>query len=359
MAEKENFIEAGGQSVPLDMDAIMKILFRLSDKLTIRMINSLFNKHIPLDAKVIAENVEIHRFSQTDPTVEEIRADMILNIDGKRYHLEFQSVNDKTIPVRMFEYGFIIAIQEVKSYITHIRNGIKLNYPKQYVIFVEQNDNIPENELTMKVVLWDGDEKEYKVPIMRYWQETPDSLEAKHLEPLLPLQVFKIRKSLRSIAESNKPEAEKEKLTEEKLREVIQIYTEVTEKIRDMTEKEGRLTIYHAEQMLMALQHLSEYLYSRYKSYSKIESEAIKMTESKWNISRILREGEQKGEQKGELKGELKSRKETAHDMFIGGENIVKIKKYSKLPDEDLADILRSLPKDIQNKYESVYNANA
>jgi len=174
----------------------------------------LFGKNIPLDAKVIPENVEIHRFSQTKQTAEEIRADMILNINGERYHIEFVTVNNRIMAARMFEYG------------------IHLDYPKQYVIFIEQNDNIPERELTMKVTLWDGDVKEYKVPLMRYWQETADSLEAKHLEPLLPLQVFKLRKSLESIARSNKPEAEKEKLTAEKLREVIQIYEEITGKIR-------------------------------------------------------------------------------------------------------------------------------
>jgi len=339
MEEKEK-----QQDIPLNMDGIVKILFRLSDKMTIRMINSLFGKKIPLDAKVITESGELHRFSQADPTVEEIRADMIVNINGERYHIEFETVNNKLMPVRVFEYGFMIAIRELKSYVTHIKNGIQLNYPKQYVIFVEQNDAIPERELTMKVILWDGDEKEYKVPIMRYWLETPESLEAKGLEPLLPLQVFKIRKGLIEIARSRKTEVEKEKLTEEKLREIISIYTEVTEKIRNWTENDEFLTEYHAEQMLLAVQHLSEYLYSGYKKYAEIESEAIKMTESKWIVSKWLREGE------------LNSRKETAHEMFVDGKNILEIKKYSKLQDDDLADILRGLPTDIQRKYDLLPN---
>jgi hypothetical protein len=334
------------------MDGIMKMLFRLSDKLTIGMINSLFGKDIPLDAKVTSESVEIHRFSQTEPAVDEIRSDMLLNINGERFHAEFQTVNDPTISVRMFEYGFTIAIQEIKSYLTHTKDGIKLNYPKQYIIFVEQDDKIPERELTMKVILWDGDEKEYTVPLMKYWQETPDSLEAKHLEPLLPLQVFKLRKSLAAIARSKKPESEKEKLMEAKLREMIKIYTEVTEKIRDLTEKEGRLTTYHAEQMLMALQHLSEYLYSRYKGYTEIEREAIQVSESVWSFDKWRNEGEQMGLRKGELKGH----KETAHEMFVDGENIVKIRKYSKLPDKDLAEVLRELPKEIQSKYNLMNN---
>ena len=339
MAEKEKH-----QDIPLNMDGIVKILFRLSDKLTIRMINSLFGKDIPLDAKVITESGELHRFSQADPTVEEIRADMIVNVNGERYHIEFETVNNKLMPVRVFEYGFMIAIREIKSYVTHIKDGIQLNYPKQYVIFVEQNDAIPEHELTMRVVLWDGEEKEYRVPIMRYWLETPESLETKELESLLPLQVFKLRKCLFDIARSRKPEAEKEALTEAKLRELIQIYEKLTDKIRGWTEQDGLLTAYQAEQMFLAVQHLSEYLYSSYKSYANIEREALKMSESRWAFSKWLREGE------------LNRGKETAHEMFVDGENIMKIRKYSKLRDDDLADILRNLPTDIQRKYDLLPN---
>jgi hypothetical protein len=68
---------------------------------------------------------------------------------------------------------------------------------------------------------------------------------------------------IKEIAKSKKPEAEKERLTTEKLRELIQIYTDITEKIHNMTEKGERMTAYGAKQMLMALQHLSEYLYSK------------------------------------------------------------------------------------------------
>ena len=113
-----------------------------------------------------------------------------------------------------------------------------------------------------------------------------------------------------------------------------------------MTENDGWLTVYHAEQMLLALQHLSEYLYSSYKGYREIEREAIKVNESKWLISKVLREGEQIGE--------LKGKKEMAQEMFIDGENIIKIRKYSKLPDKDLADVLRELPKEIQTKYNAI-----
>jgi len=329
------------KSIPLNMDEIMKILFNLSDELTIRMINSLFDKKIPLDAKVILENTEKLRFSHTKQQVEKIYADMIININGERFHIEFQTINSDIILPRMFEYGFIISIQEAKSVLVHTADGVKMNYPKQYVIFVEQDDMIPEHELTMQVTLWDGDVKEYRVPLMRYWQETADSLEAKSLEPLLPLQIFKIRRDLERISKSKKPE--KKKLTEEKLREVVGIYKTITEKVCDLTETKGILTIYHAEQMLNALQHLSAYLYDGYNNYSEIESEAISVSKSAWGFDELRHEGR--------IEGELKNRKETAHVMFIDGEKIEKIRKYSKLSDEDLAGVLMTLPKTVQNNY--------
>ena len=351
MCKKESGKEtkqAQQQDIPLNLDEILKVLFRLSDKLTVRMINSLFGKSIPLDAKVTTENVELHRFSQTGPEMEELRADMIVSVNGERYHIEFQVLNEKMMPARMFEYGFVIAIQEIKSYIKDIKDGIQLNYPKQYVIFIEQNDAIPKHEISMRVRLWDGDEKEYKVPVMRYWLETPESLEAKELEPLLPLQVFKLRKILSDIARSRKPESEKEALTEAKLRELIQIYEKLTDKIREWTEQDGLLTAYQAEQMFLALQHLSEYLYNEYKGYTNIEREALKMSESRWAFSKWLRQGEEIGVEK--------QGRETAYEMFLDGENIIKIKKYSKLPDEKLAEVLADLPAEIQSKYSILTN---
>jgi hypothetical protein len=213
-----------------------------------------------------------------------------------------------------------------------------MTYPKQYVIFVEQNENIPD-ELKMKVTLWDGDKKQFTVPLMKYWEETADTLEQKHLEPLLPLQVFKIRKDLDSIARSKKSDEEKERLTKEKLREVVGIYKEVAEKIRDLTNQNERLTLYHAKQMLEALNHFSAYLYYNYKGYNEIEQEAVNVTKDIFGFGKLLNEGE------------VKRAKETAYEMFKDGENIIKIKKYSKLSDDELAGVLITLPKSIQKSY--------
>jgi hypothetical protein len=209
MGEKKGTTGTAGKGIPLKMDEIIKMLFLLSDTLTVSMINSLFGKDIPLDAKVIVENREIHRFNDLDQSIDGLMVDMLLNIDGERFHVEFSTKNDGLMPIRMFEYGFVISIQEVKSLVRQARDGIVLAYPKQFVIFVEEDAAVPERELTMKVTLWDGDVKEFRVPLLRYWEETVDSLGEKQLEPLLPLQVFNIRKSLEKIAKSGMADAEK------------------------------------------------------------------------------------------------------------------------------------------------------
>ena len=298
------------KKVPLNMDEILKMMFKLSDRQTIGMINSLFGKDIPLDAKVTYEGNDLYRFNQEDSSVETLRTDMILNINGMRFHLEFQTISEKTMIIRMFEYGFELSIKEIWSNITNLKDGIKLTFPQQFVIFVEQDDAIPENELKMKVVLWNGEETEFRVPIMRYWEETVDSLEAKHLVPLIPLQVFKLRKSLMTITKSKKSKAEKERLTEEKLKEVIKIYTEVTEKIRDLVDNKEELTTYDAEQILKAVQHLSKYLYNNYKSYTKIEKEAVRMSETVWSFDKWRNEGRKEGLKEGLKEGKIEGKKE-------------------------------------------------
>ena len=56
--------------------------------------------------------------------------------------------------------------------------------------------------------------------------------------------------------------------------------------------------------------------------------------------------------------GKAEGIKTITQEMFLDGENVEKIKKYSKLPDKDLIDVLRNLPQEIQTKYSSLGNLN-
>jgi predicted transposase/invertase (TIGR01784 family) len=63
-----------------------------------------------------------------------------------------------------------------------------------------------------------------------------------------------------------------------------------------------------------------------------------------------IADAEERGE-KRERKRSEQEKLETAYEMFADGENITKIRKYSRLPDEELAKILGKLPEEIRIKY--------
>jgi len=128
---------------------------------------------------------------------------------------------------------------------------------------------------------------------------------------------------------------------------MVTVYTEITEKVRDLTEEKELFTLDNAEQMFKALHHLSAYLYSRYEGYNEIESEAINVSETLWSFEKRRIEGRIEGRQEGRIEGN----KVTAFEMFQDGENIEKIRKYSTLPDKILAEVLGTLPKKIQKNY--------
>jgi len=153
------------------------------------------------------------------------------------------------------------------------------------------------------------------------------------------MQVFKIRKSLEAITKLKKTKAEKAKLIEEKLREVIKIYKEVTEKIRNMVENEGQLTTLNAEAILDALQHLTEYLYSKYESYTKIEKEAIEVAESAWSFDKWRKEGRKEGK----IEGRKESQTKIAQKFLKMGLTVEQVVQGTELSEEEVMEIKKRL----------------
>ena len=147
--------------------------------------------------------------------------------------------------------------------------------------------------------------------------------------------MFKIRKSLEAITKLKKTKAEKAKLIEEKLREIIKIYKEVTEKIRNMVENEGQLTTLNAEAILDALQHLTEYLYNKYESYTKIEKEAIQVAESVWSFDKWRKEGK--------IEGRKESQTKIAQKFLKMGLTVEQVIQGTELSEEEVMEIKKRL----------------
>jgi hypothetical protein len=167
----------------IKLDQIMKVLFNLSNKVIIDLMNALFNENFKYD------EVEIEHsnsgFIKDD--YERIIGDMFITIRENehiyRYHIEFQTLNDQSMVIRMFRYGFEKAVETADN---SIKDDIKLEFPKQLVIFLEENENIKDS-LSFEMELPDKNSVKYTVPD---WKYSAQDLKDKRMYALLPYKIL-------------------------------------------------------------------------------------------------------------------------------------------------------------------------
>ncbi|MDI6602301.1 MAG: hypothetical protein QME46_11100 [Thermoanaerobacteraceae bacterium] len=331
-------------SEKLKLDQIMKVLFKLSKKVTINLLNALF------DEKFVSNEVTIEYGNSEfiDDDYERIIGDLFINVYTKdhvyRYHIEFQTLNDASMVIRMFRYGFEKA-KEISD--ASEDKEIRLAFPKQLVIFLEENENISDH-LSMTLVLPDGQELKYTVPVMQYWKYTPIDLESQKMYALLPLQVFKSRKKITSIYESNRPEEEKAQLINEEFNKLIDTTNTVLNIVKKLHD-EKEIPIKDFGRILDVLVNVTSYLYSKYGEYRKIDEEVTIMIKTLYDPA-IKEEGIKEGIKEGIRKGRIgkaqenilnaiKAKFDTVPDDFKN--KILKIDDEAKL-DEVLIEVVKS-----------------
>ena len=279
------------------LDEVLKSLFNVSKKVLIGMMNSLFHEDYDIDStEVTFENNE---FVTDDYDI--IRGDLFLKIsnDNKpyHYHIELQTKNDKTMVIRMFEYGFKKAKELSKC------GGDKnteddetvIYIPKQLVMFIEENKNI-KDELKMKLVFPDDQIINYKVPVIKCWEYDDKRFIEEKMYPLLPLQIFKLRYKMESI--NRRTNGDKNKLKEEILnaKELAQVVANESKSLYDEEKIDGE----DLHKILLAVSNLFEYLNTRYGDDKELNKEVLKMTETLYNPE-VEKVGIKKGIEKGKI----------------------------------------------------------
>jgi hypothetical protein len=280
-------VEANEQRVKLD--EILKSLFAVSKKVLVTMMNSLFHENLDVNTtEVTFENTEF-----VSGEYDIIRGDLFLKISKNEkpyhYHIEVQTLNDATMVIRLFEYGFKKA-KELAKY--EGQDETILYIPKQLVIFIEQNKNI-KDELKMKLIFPDGQEVKYIVPVMKYWEYNDKKLIEEKMYPLLPLQVFKLRYKMESLRKKQKCDdsALKEALLEAK--QVAEAIAKEAKHLYDCKEINGD----DLHRILLAIANLFEYLNRRYGGNKDLEEEVTKMTKTLYDPE-VERKGIEKGIEK-------------------------------------------------------------
>ena len=275
------------------LDQILKLLFSTSDRVLLSMLNSIFDENLLLDkVKIRKSNNEFISYS-----LEDIHGDIFFEIEDLgveksiNFHIEFQTKNDNSMVIRMFEYGFKKSLESIES----DDFGVVMTFPKQRVIFIEENSCIKDS-LEAIIILPDGNEFKYTVPIMKYWEYNDEMLIKNKMYPLIPLQIFLLRKEIAKAKRSN--DINKIKYFSNEILDLSwKIGSESTELLnKDVIEFEDY------EKMLIAIKSLVEYFKDNYIDDETLIEEATRMIKTLYDPE-VARKAMEKGIEKGIEKG--------------------------------------------------------
>lgn len=320
------------------LDEILKSLFNVSKKVLIQMMNSLFKEDFEIDMTEIS--FENNEFVSDEYDI--IRGDLFLKLLKEKkpyhYHIEFQTKNDTTMVLRMFEYGF----RKAKELSRHEdTEEITIYIPKQLVIFIEENKNIKDN-LKMKLIFPNNKEVDYVVPVMKYWEYNDKSIIQEKMYPLLPLQVFKLRHKMESI----KKKGENNKL---ELYETLLEAKNAAETIA----KEGRCLYHEGEidgedlhRILLAIANLFEYLNTKYGDDEKLEKEVFAMTKTLYDPiveEKALIKGKQQGLQEGIKEGIKEGKYMVAKKLLMKGQDLETVVDITDLSRAEVEKLIKEI----------------
>ena len=313
------------------LDEVLKFLFSTSNKVLVKLLNGIFNEKFDVDE--VELTVSNNEFVEDDLGI--LRGDMFFDILNKNhnkasYHIEFQTKNDNTMVIRMFEYGFKKGKEQLKNS-KKFKEEIKTIYfPKQKVIFFEENKRI-KNQLNLKIIFPDEQEIIYTVDVIKYWEYTDKDLKEKKMYPLMPLQLFNLRKELEKA--HNKNDLNKIKELSKKAKNLAGKLAKESAKLFEEDEILGE----DFHKMLLAIQNLIEYLNRNYMKDENIENEVNKMTKTLYDP-----EVEKRGIEKGIKQGIEQGIKSAIEKMLLKG-----------MKETDVANILEtdiSLVKEVLKK---------
>ncbi len=236
-----------------DYDNVFKTMKYKHKRLFISVINDIFKKNYPMDAKV--EVLPSEGYLSEDGTadgsrkIEEQVSDFVIRIGGEVYLLECQSYDDGSMAVRIAEYAFIAARQSASWDV----GRAVIPMPRFSVIYVKRTDRTPE---TTKITFAfpDGQTVDYESENVILEKLTKEYIVEKKLFPYIPFYIARYEKDI--VLEKNIDHAAEDlayfrdemlrlygegELTAEELIDLAGFVNTIITHIADGNKNEGRL----------------------------------------------------------------------------------------------------------------------
>lgn len=172
-----------------------------------------------------------------------------------------------------------------------------------------KDENI-ENQLKLKIVFPDEQKIIYTIDVIKYWEYTNEELKEKKMFPLMPLQLFNLRKELEKA--HNKNDLKKIKELSKKAKNLAEKLAKESAKLFEEYEILGE----DFHKMLLAIQNLIEYLNRNYMKDENIKNEVNKMTKTLYDPE---------VEKRGREEGRQEVIEEVIEKLLLSGMDIEKI----------------------------------
>jgi hypothetical protein len=227
--EENNSYERKKRKSRLQMDKILKRLFTLKNTIPIiDFLNAAYNDNISYEAKLYYGDKEINNFDKKSSRYISFYADMYIKVIDREkiyeYEIEFQTVYENSMAIRMFRYGFERAVK-LADYNSIKEGKIKIKLPEPYLIVLEEDKTIPD-DIYLEIEIPKQNEVTYRCKVLKYFDYNIDTLLKENMYLLLPLQIFRLRKKMYQISSSSLP-------IEKKKTKMIDVYNQLKIVIED------------------------------------------------------------------------------------------------------------------------------
>lgn len=197
---------SGSEGEDFPWDEMLKRQIQLYPEMLLPLIKEIFRKEYPIGTNIkmlSTEYVVSKVYEHREKRIESVRSDLLIQVGSKDiYHMECQMKQGGDIAIRMLEYDMNIALVHGLEWveIAKASNTYKhrLKFPKSAILYLDNTKNTPDAESCV-IVFPDETEYEYRIPILKIQDYTPEMIEEKNLNILLPFLPIRFKRKFESI----------------------------------------------------------------------------------------------------------------------------------------------------------------
>ena len=197
-------------------DDVFRTICQKMPYLLIPLINEVFGTTYSEDEDI--EQLRNERFEKNG----EIITDALLKIQQHTYHIECQSNDYSKMVIRMAEYDFSIALENV----IECNDGtFKMNFPESCVIYLRKSESKSRNAV-LNIQFQDGKVYPYKMKVLCVQDYSQNEIFQKNLLMFLPFYILRYENDIPSARKNDRNKLEALLLEYEKLFKRLENETE-------------------------------------------------------------------------------------------------------------------------------------